>query len=217
MFTGFEPPSETFADTQLSPDDLDATLIGAAAALVCGSLSLAASPSREANGRATSLAHAAGVRIVLDVNRRDVFWSDPAQQLAFIRGGPLPLAAIVKASVEEAEWLFGSTDPATIRAAQPQLEAVLITDGLRGCRYAVGGSSSTQPAFAVSARETTGAGDAFLAGFLHSWLGGATPRDAVRFASAAGALVTLGPGAIEPQASAEDVRAFLASESASTA
>ena len=66
--------------------------------------------------------------------------------------------------------------------------------------------------------DTTGAGDSFLAGFLHqlSKLGIHSLRDAetakrvVTYSSAVGALTTIKPGAIASQPTAEEVDAFLA-------
>jgi fructokinase len=67
----------------------------------------------------------------------------------------------------------------------------------------------------VEVVDSTGAGDAFLAGLLHQLCrqpelldGGSL--EAVRFASACGALVCGGVGAIDPQPTQEQVEAFLA-------
>jgi fructokinase len=71
------------------------------------------------------------------------------------------------------------------------------------------------PADAVPVADSTGAGDAFLAGLLHQLClhpeqldGGCT--EALRFASACGALVCGGAGAIDPQPSQPQVEQFLA-------
>ena len=67
--------------------------------------------------------------------------------------------------------------------------------------------------------DTTGAGDAFLAGLLHRLCqepellaSGTAERvlEAMRFASACGALVCRGAGAIDPQPTQAQVLAFLA-------
>jgi fructokinase len=59
--------------------------------------------------------------------------------------------------------------------------------------------------------DTTGAGDAFTAGLLHGLAGSPQALEPVmRFASACGALVCQGAGAIDPQPDAAQVRAFLA-------
>ena len=63
--------------------------------------------------------------------------------------------------------------------------------------------------------DSTGAGDAFLAGLLHQLclqpqLLDGNSSEAVRFASACGALVCSGAGAIDPQPTQEQVEVFLA-------
>ena len=66
--------------------------------------------------------------------------------------------------------------------------------------------------------DTTGAGDAFLAGLLHrlvkepNLLAGSDPsrvQQALQFASACGALVCQGAGAIDPQPAEAAVLAFI--------
>ena len=66
--------------------------------------------------------------------------------------------------------------------------------------------------------DTTGAGDAFMAGLLQqllqalpSSLNQQKVQEMVRFAAACGALVCSGSGAIEPQPTKEQVVEFLAS------
>lgn len=74
-------------------------------------------------------------------------------------------------------------------------------------------------AFRVNAVDTTGAGDAFVAGLLHGLVadpsvlegggGGGKVEEMVRFACGCGALVCQGEGAIDPQPTVEEVQAFL--------
>ena len=51
----------------------------------------------------------------------------------------------------------------------------------------------------------TGAGDSFNAGFIYAWLRNYPLREAMRIASAAGAISTMGLGGTGKQASAEEV------------
>jgi fructokinase len=75
-------------------------------------------------------------------------------------------------------------------------------------------------AFAVNAIDTTGAGDAFVAGFIHQLCQPAAqplgdPRRAaemVRYASAVGALTTLKPGAIAAQPTSQEIQTFLSGQ-----
>jgi sugar/nucleoside kinase (ribokinase family) len=63
-------------------------------------------------------------------------------------------------------------------------------------------------AFPVEVVDTTGAGDSFNAGFLHTWLRGERLPDCLRFAAACGALSTRGLGGTATQASEEEVQCY---------
>ena len=65
------------------------------------------------------------------------------------------------------------------------------------------------PAFPVVVTDTTGAGDSFNAGFLHSWLRSRSMADALAFASACGALSTLGMGGTGAQPTEAEAVQFL--------
>jgi fructokinase len=220
-----------FADQALAADELAAPLgplLAAAHWLLVGTNPLAAPEAAASLQLACREAARKGVALALDVNWRPTFWN-PAADPA---GGPDPAqvaamrplleqAALIKCAREEAEWLFGTTDPGVVSAALPQGPAVLVSDGAAPLRWWLGGASSSMPAFRVPVVDTTGAGDAFTAGLLHGL--GSDPvlpacappeqvRERMRFASACGALVCQGAGAIDPQPGAERVRAFLASQ-----
>ncbi|MHC5831849.1 MAG: PfkB family carbohydrate kinase, partial [Nostoc sp.] len=87
-----------------------------------------------------------------------------------------------------------------------------------GCTYCLGENEGKLPAFSIPVVDTTGAGDSFLAGFIHqlSQHGIHSLRDAetakriVTYASAVGALTTIKAGAIASQPTAAEVEAFLA-------
>lgn len=80
--------------------------------------------------------------------------------------------------------------------------------GARGSRLG-GRASADLPAFPVIARDTTGAGDAYVAGFLFALTRGAAPITAARLGNALGALTATRPGAAEALPSRDEVRAFL--------
>ena len=220
---------EGFADQALAAPELSAALgplLAAARWLLVGTIPLAAPAASSALQLACREAAAAGVALALDVNWRPTFW-DPAADPA---SGPtaaqvaamqplLHQAALLKCAREEALWLFGSADPAAVAAALPQRPAVLITDGGLPLRWWLGGAAGELPAFRVPVVDTTGAGDAFTAGLLQglvahpAWLVSASTGQALelmRVATACGALVCQGTGAIDPQPTLDQVRAFLA-------
>ncbi len=217
-FLGFAgAAADSFADAQLQAGDLPESLFVNADYMVLGSNALAYPASGEAVARAVELANDYFIKILLDVNWRPMFWTDPdgakdkvkalAQQVDFL-----------KLSEDEAEWLYGTTDAARILGQVAQLEMVLITAGGNGTRYALAsGLQGEVPAFRVAVQDTTGAGDAFVAGVMHQLAthGLQQLRDesaiiqALRYANAAGSLATTGMGAIAPQASDAEIQAFL--------
>ena len=208
QFGGFAGGAGGFADQALAATELSAALgplLAAARWLLVGTIPLASPAAASALQLACREAAAAGVALALDVNWRPTFWdpdADPASgplpaQLAVIQ--PLLVqAALLKCAREEALWLFGTADPAAVSAALPQRPAVLVTDGGAPLRWWLGGAVGELPAFRVPVVDTTGAGDAFMAGLLHGLvatpdlLAGASTGQALelmRFASACGALV----------------------------
>ena len=234
QFGGFAGGAGGFADQALAATELSAALgplLAAARWLLVGTIPLASPAAASALQLACREAAAAGVALALDVNWRPTFWdpdADPASgplpaQLAVIQ--PLLVqAALLKCAREEALWLFGTADPAAVSAALPQRPAVLVTDGGAPLRWWLGGAVGELPAFRVPVVDTTGAGDAFMAGLLHGLvatpdlLAGASTGQALelmRFASACGALVCQGAGAIDPQPLPTAVLHFLLTSSKS--
>jgi sugar/nucleoside kinase (ribokinase family) len=80
--------------------------------------------------------------------------------------------------------------------------------GARGSRLG-GRARADLPAFPVIARDTTGSGDAYVAGFLFALARGAEPATAARLGNALGALTATRSGAAAALPSCAEVRAFL--------
>jgi fructokinase len=204
----------SFADAQL--DRVPESLFTDANFLVMGTLALAAPASRDISWQAIKLAQENQVLIAIDVNWRPTFWPelemDPRQdpQLAAVRE-LLRAADFVKLAREEAELLYGAVNLELLRVELPQAQGIVVTDGDRDCHYYLLGEYGTQAAFKVQAVDTTGAGDAFVAGLVHQL--GLDPRpevaEMVRYAAAAGALTTLQVGAIDSQPTNTEVMEFL--------
>lgn len=102
------------------------------------------------------------------------------------------------------EWqlLTGETDDARMTAAITALvaaggplRAALVTRGAAGCTLVTVTGAVDVPAFPVAVQDTTGAGDAFAAGFAYGWVRGWDAPRCARFANAVGGLATRGMGA----------------------
>ena len=217
-FAGFgDRAPDEFADTYLKAKDLSVEMFENAEFLVLGTLEMAYPDSRQAIERALELADLYDVKILMDINRRDMFWTNPEESPIFI-AELLKRVDFLKLTVEEAEWLFDTADPGAITYRVDGIEGVLVTDGDKGCAYCLGENEGTLPAFAVDAVDTTGAGDGFVAGIVHqicehgvqSLQDAEKAKEMVRFATAVGAITTLNPGAIAAQPTLAEVEAFLA-------
>lgn len=217
VFSGFKDyDTEEFADTRLKAAQLPEKLFAAAEILVIGTLELAYPETGAAVYQALELASQHNVKILLDVNWRDVFWKNPDAAPDKIRE-LIKKVDFLKLAKEEAELLFDTSDAGAITYRLNSVEGVLVTDGEKGCAYCLGENEDKFSAFSVPVVDTTGAGDSFVAGFTHQLLhyGIKNLKDAqivkkiIAYASAAGALTTLKPGAIASQPTAKEVENFL--------
>ena len=204
------------ADRLLSGADVREAGIEDLAALVVGSVALAAEPSRQAIIAASARAASGGVPVCFDVNLRPTLWPD----LTIARETCAPVvdrATLLKLSVDDARHLFGlEEDPSAIMAHLRTLPPpiVVLTDGSRGCWYATVDGIRHVPAFPIAAVEPTGAGDAFTAGLVSRLIASnwAPPDEGdIRYAAAAGALATTRPGAMDGLPTAAELDTFLAS------
>jgi sugar/nucleoside kinase (ribokinase family)/D-arabinose 5-phosphate isomerase GutQ len=105
----------------------------------------------------------------------------------------LGLATILKPTRLAARALAGAGRGDLLKLAQAmraryQSEAVVVTDGERGCAIAAAGTALKLPAFAVKVIDTTGAGDAFLGAMLAGLRWGLPWRAIGTLANAAGAV-----------------------------
>ena len=126
---------------------------------------------------------------------------------AEITAGLLPHTDLLIVNEGEAEALAAMLGRPATEAGIPHL---VITRGGDGADYTGEAGSFHQPAFGVDVVDTTGAGDCFFGYFLAELAVGVAVPQALRLASAAGALhvTRLGAGAVIPDRA--DVEAFLA-------
>jgi sugar/nucleoside kinase (ribokinase family) len=103
--------------------------------------------------------------------------------------------AVTDALLVNATELAHLTDLDEIDAGAAKLlalgtSAVVLKDGSRGAHYFAAGEHHTDRGFIVTPLDTTGAGDAFDAGYVAAMLEGRSVADRLRFANACGAVVT---------------------------
>ena len=150
-------------------------------------------------------ARTAGAMISYDPNIRLHMWKDRDEALEWA-ARMIPKSDVLKVSDDETDLLLKTRDPAI--ASQELLKRgprlVLVTLGARGAYFACAAGSGRVPAPKVNAIDTTGAGDAFVAGLLRGIIDlGEQPfvevegvRKVVRTACAAAALTTEAIGAV---------------------
>lgn len=212
-FLFYRSPS---ADMLFAPADVDEAAIKGAQMLHFGSISLIAEPSRAATLHAVDVARRHGLRISYDPNLRLAIWPDAEAARAGMRLG-LQQAAIVKIGAEEVQFLTGEANPVVGARAlwHDRLAVMAVTHGAGGCTWLTPDAQGVVPGFNVDPVDTTGAGDAFMAGLLaglHDRPGTTDPaalHAACRFANAMGALTTTARGAIPALPDRQRVEAFL--------
>lgn len=190
------------ADLFLSAQDLPPFAAGSW--LHFCSIALSAEPSRSAAFCAAETLRAAGGFISFDPNIRADLWQDE-ESLRHCLQRALALADVVKLSVDELQFLSGGGDQdADIcrLAAGYDIGLLLVTEGKAGVRVCWQGEVDRFAAVPAAAVDTTGAGDAFVAGLLAALAENGLPRSRaaleqpVALAQRCGALAVTARGAM---------------------
>jgi sugar/nucleoside kinase (ribokinase family) len=158
---------DTGANATLSPDDLPARAFRPGAHLHLSGYTLLHKGSRDAGLAALSLARAAGMTVSVDPSSAALLEAAGAARfLDWTRG-----VDVLLANRDEAAVLSGANDPheAAAQVADTYRE-VVVKLGSDGALWRQGFIGASAPAERVEVVDTTGAGDAFAAGFLASWL-----------------------------------------------
>ena len=194
------------ADTQLTWQELDKSLIDQARVFHFGTLSLTDEPVRAATQQAVAYAKAQGKLITCDPNLRLPLW--PSAQAAREQMlWSLHQADVVKISDNEVEFLWDCTPEA---GADKLLEEfgvslAMVTLGPDGCLLKTRNAAFRAPCPKVHPIDTTGAGDIFGGSAvarlleLDKPIDGLTQEDLAyigRFAATAASLSTEHPGGI---------------------
>lgn len=211
------------ADMMLDEFDIDKELIKNTRIFHCGSISMTDEPARSATKKALQIARENNVIISYDPNLRPALWRSLDEARDHIISG-LEYADIVKISEEELEFITGEKDlvRGSERLAQKGGDCMLVTLGARGTFYKFGNITGRLNTYAVSAVDTTGAGDAFLGGILYQLknmdlseirrLSKEDIEEIVDFGNAVGALTTTKKGALPAVPTMEEVRECMKNE-----
>lgn len=168
---------------RLSPADIDPAALAGARHLHLSGYVLLDPSSQPAGLAALAAARAAGLTTSVDPQAAALL-TDPREFLAMVAGVDLLLP-----SAGELAALGGA---AAVLAA---VGAIAVTAGPGGATWLDRAGLWNVPAEPVDPVDTTGAGDAFDAGLLASWTGGATPLAALRAGVTTGTRAVIHPGA----------------------
>ncbi len=230
-FCFFRNPS---ADMTYLPSELDTERISACTIFHYGSITLIDEPARTTTLTAVQQAKAQGKLISYDPNLRPPLWSslDVARKTIL---ETIPLADMVKVSEEELGFvLLGNSPDKALTSEEVEacgaefmgrftpVSLLCVTRGAKGCAWWTrNGDSGSAAGLPVTAVDTTGAGDGFIAAVMVGLLErNVTTAEAIfalpqemlaeifSFANAVGALTTTRKGAIPALPTLAEVAAF---------
>jgi len=199
------------ANALLAPDHVDFDLVGRAQILHIGSVGLLPSLDGEPMAEVLRRARELGATTSLDT-----VW-DPLGRWAKVVEPCLPHVDLFLPALHEARAITGLEEPEENARffLDRGARIVAVKMGDRGCLVTDGDTWLTVPAYSVDVVDTTGAGDAFVAGFLMGWLRNWTLERIARFANAVGAMCVTSVGATSGVRSAEETLRFMREREAS--
>jgi sugar/nucleoside kinase (ribokinase family) len=192
-------------DRMRQEDVTDAMLKHCRAVHVGGTFLL---PGMDGDGTAALLkrAHAAGCRTSMDVT-----W-DTTGRWNSLLSPCYPSLDLFMPSLNEARCIAGTDDPAAIADyfLCRGVRTVVVKLGARGCYVREAGQSFYGGIFPVPPPvDTTGAGDAFAAGFLHAGLRSLGLRECAKWGAAAAARAILEVGATDGVPGGRELEAWM--------
>lgn len=195
------------ADTCITFEELNLSLIDEAKVFHFGTLSLTDEPARTATQKTVAYAKSKGKLITYDPNLRKPLWNDLEEAKKQLIWG-LSQADVVKISDEEVDFLFGLgvEDGAKYILDNFPVKLVFVTCGADGCYFKNHVTHGKVPSLKdIQVKDTTGAGDIFGGSAVWKLLQyGTDPaamehtvlQDVVRFACASAGLSTTRSGGI---------------------
>ncbi|AHG01606.1 sugar kinase (plasmid) [Halostagnicola larsenii XH-48] len=194
---------ENTADTRFEPGTVTDSTLESAAWVHAGGVALSSGSARGAMVDLLDRATDAGCTVSFDPNARLELWPD-VDTLRRVTRDALGEVDVLKATRNELE-LLGFDGSSADALARDALEAgphtVLLTEGADG---AVGvaaddapwAGTASHPGYEVDVVDTTGAGDAFVAGAIAGLNDGRELEDTLAFANAVAATTTTATGAM---------------------
>ncbi|MBV7336319.1 carbohydrate kinase [Chloroflexi bacterium TSY] len=207
------------ANTLLTADEIPKSYVTDAAFYIYSSITLA-SESRQAALEAAEWARGAGRQVIFDVNLRPLVW-DNLENARYWIAQAIATATVIKLNETELEFVTGATDPASgsQHLIERGVQLCCVSLGAKGAYFNNGSVTGYIPAFSLEVHDTTGSGDAFVAGLVYQLctldqapqgMDLATLKYVAVFANACGGLAATQIGAMSALPRLEDVKQLLA-------
>jgi 5-dehydro-2-deoxygluconokinase len=204
------------ADFAISEDHITSVPWQPGDQLIVTGTALAAEPSRTATLLALLRARAAGVVTTLDIDYRPYSWPS-ANEAAEVLHKAATLCSTVIGNDEEFAVLAGPGQHGLVIAetlAEHGTRCVIYKMGAKGAISFADGERFETGVFPVKALKPTGAGDAFMSGFMMARTKGASAHDAVLRGSAAAAIVVARVGCAPAMPMPDELDTFLQTRNA---
>jgi 2-dehydro-3-deoxygluconokinase len=146
----------------------------------------------------------AGVAVAFDTNYRARLWPGPEVAAAAIRAAVETSRYLSVSAADVAAWNRGDAEALASDWAAQGVEVILRHDDRRIDVVIGDGREAFAADPPIPVVDTTGAGDAFNAGYLAARLKGRPPREAVAAGRRLASVVVQHPGAIIPQTAMPD-------------
>jgi 2-dehydro-3-deoxygluconokinase len=173
------------AGSRFAPEDLDAAVFDNLALLVITGVTLAVSEALSATAAtAIAAARAREARVACVLNHRPALGGDVGALATLARESD-----IVVASRDDARLVFGTDEPAALRALlAPGPDELVVTDGSRPVIAFHGRMAVRQPIPTTRVRNAGGAGDALAGAYFAARVRGLEVIEGLRYGVAAAAL-----------------------------
>ena len=199
------------ADFQMNLEDVEAINYSAYGALITTGTVFAAEPSRSAGFNALEKAKDAGIPIIFDIDYRPYSWAS-TQEAADVYSRVGRLCDIVIGNDDEFGFMAGGKEKGLDFArglAKTTASIIVYKMGEFGSVTITYDEEFETGIYPVTALKPTGAGDAFMGGFIASLAGGYSLQDCVLRGSASAAIVVSKVGCAPAMPTTGELNKFL--------
>jgi 5-dehydro-2-deoxygluconokinase len=197
-------------DLEIAPEEIPAAEVASARLFWATVTGLCQEPSRSAHTAAWQ-ARGRAPLTVLDLDYRPVFWSSREEAGRVVRAA-LAAVTVAVGNRDECETAVGTRDPRAAAGALLDLgvELAVVKQGPLGVYARSRDAAVEVPPIPVTVVNGIGAGDGFGGGLCHGLLAGWPLERTIRFANAAGAIVTTRLECSSAMPTTAEVERFLA-------